>query len=144
MDAHPDQQLVDIDRLAQIIHAADLEPLDHVLAFRKARHEHYRHLREFRAGLDPRRCLETVDPGHDGVHQDKIRHDMLQQIESGRSGDCNKHGYTSAFESIRQKAQRIRLVVNHQNRIAPCVSATHREDPPEFAPLRPGRSGQGT
>jgi hypothetical protein len=115
VDAHARQQFVHVHRLADIVHAAHLEPFDHVLALGQAGHEDHGHVRGFGVGLDARGGLEAVHAGHHRVHQHQIGHNVAQQVQRRRARCRHQHGDPARFQRIGQQAQRIRFVIDDEH-----------------------------
>ena len=68
MHADARQQLVEDDRLGDVVDAAGLEPLDDVLGLAEPGHEDHRHMRERLVALEPAAGLEAVHARHHRVH----------------------------------------------------------------------------
>ncbi|MNY18810.1 hypothetical protein D3C86_1522150 [compost metagenome] len=89
MHADAGAQLIDIDRLGQIVDTTGFQRPHHMFGLRQPGHEDDRHLRHGGIGLQAAAGLETVHSRHDGVEQDDIGCDAFGDVERGltRGGD---------------------------------------------------------
>ncbi len=88
-----------------------------MLAFGEAGHEDDGYAGGCGTRLDLLRGLEPVHPRHDGIHQDEIWYDVVEQVQRRlpRRGDQN--GHFCALQHGGQHAQCIGLVVHDEDRV---------------------------
>ena len=108
MHADAGTQLVDVDRLGEIVDAAGFQRVHDVLGLGEAGHEDDGHLRQAGTRLDAPAGLETVHRRHDGVEKHEIGRDALDDIERGGSGCGDQHRETGMLQRVRQETQRLR------------------------------------
>ena len=111
-------QFVDIDRLGEIIDAAGFERVDDMFGLGQSGHEDHRHLRYGRIGLQRPAGLKTVHAGHDGIHQDHVRRDAIDDIDGGVARGGDQHGEAGLLQSVGEKAQRFRGIVHDEHDVA--------------------------
>ncbi len=115
MDPHPGQQLVDHDRLGEVVDAADLQPAHDMLGLAQAGHEDDGHVGEVIDRLQPAAGFEAADTRHHGIHQDQIRRDLLGQRQCAFAVERHQHRGTRALDRLGEKAERVRRIVHHQD-----------------------------
>lgn len=118
MDANTGAQLVDIDRFAEIIDTAGFQRMHDMFGLGQAGHEDDRHLRHSDIRLQPAAGLEAIHGRHDGVEQDEIGRDALDDAECCRARCGDQHGKAGLLERIGQETERFGRVIDKQNDVA--------------------------
>lgn len=108
VDAYAGAQLVDIDRLGEIIDTAGFKRPHHVLRLGEAGHENHRDLGDRRIRLQPRASVKAVHAGHDRVEQDDIRRDAIGDVERRIAGGGDQNGEAGLFQCLGQEAEGLR------------------------------------
>ena len=85
MDAR--EKLVKDERLSDVIDTAGLKPADDLRRLGEPGHEDNRNACKLRQALHSPACLEPVELWHDGVQENEVRRDLLDQRECAVAGD---------------------------------------------------------
>lgn len=133
MDADAGAQLVDIDRLGQVIDAAGFESPHHMLRLGEAGHEDHGHLGDRSIRLQPRAGVEAVHTGHDRIEQDDVRRDAIGDVERRVAGGRDQYGKAGLFQRFGQEAERLRRIVDEEYDVAGVRCLRHGHSPPRRA-----------
>jgi hypothetical protein len=118
VNANAGQHLLDHDRLCYVVDAAGFEAMNDVFGFGQSRHEDDRHMVEPGVALEPPAGLETVHARHDGVEQDDVGRDLVDDPHRRRAVERDHHRHARAVERVGEQAQRLRGVVDDERDVA--------------------------
>jgi hypothetical protein len=126
MNPNAGKKLIDNDRLGHIVDTSGCETFEHMLRLAQARHEDHGQTAEQFFALQSAARFESIQAGHDGIHEHEIGRDLLHEFERTAAVGCNQHREARLIQRVGEKAKRVWCVVDNQNGVAPLEVSGNR------------------
>ena len=130
MRPHARQQLLELERLGDVVDGADLESADLVDRLRQRRHEDDRDVADGGILLEPFACREAVQVGHQHVEQDQIRMRVGGALDRALAILRDQHVESGLPEQVEEHAEIRRRIVDDQDDGLAVRLVLHRDGPP--------------
>ena len=118
MHSNARQHFLGLDRLGDIVHAADFERGHQVFGFGEPCHENDGYVRCRRRSFEAARHLKAIHTGHHGVQQDDVGQGLRGALQGGLAPGGHQHGVAGLVQRVMQHSQVVGHVVNDQHHVA--------------------------